>query len=36
MRLILREERPTTGRVIVAGKDLSRLSNWKLPHHCDG
>jgi cell division transport system ATP-binding protein len=33
MRLILREERPTTGRVIVAGKDLSRLSNWKLPHH---
>jgi cell division transport system ATP-binding protein len=33
MRLILREERPTTGRVVVAGKDLSRLSNWKLPHH---
>jgi cell division transport system ATP-binding protein len=33
MRLILREERPSTGRVIVAGKDLSRLSNWKLPHH---
>ena len=33
MRLILREERPSTGRVIVAGKDLSRLSNWKLPQH---
>jgi cell division transport system ATP-binding protein len=33
MRLILREERPSTGRVVVAGKDLSRLSNWKLPHH---
>jgi cell division transport system ATP-binding protein len=33
MRLILREERPSTGRVIVAGKDLARLSNWKLPHH---
>jgi cell division transport system ATP-binding protein len=33
MRLILREERPTTGRVVVAGKDLSKLSNWKLPHH---
>jgi len=33
MRLILREERPTTGRVVVAGKDLNRLSNWKLPHH---
>jgi len=33
MRLILREERPSTGRVVVAGKDLNRLSNWKLPHH---
>ena len=33
MRLILREERPTTGRVQVAGKDLNKLSNWKLPHH---
>jgi cell division transport system ATP-binding protein len=33
MRLILREERPSAGRVVVAGKDLSRLSNWKLPHH---
>jgi len=31
MRLILREERPTTGRVQVAGKDLSKLSNWKIP-----
>ena len=33
MRLILREERPTTGRVVVAGKDLNKLTNWKLPHH---
>jgi cell division transport system ATP-binding protein len=33
MRLILREERPSTGRVIVAGKDLNKLSNWKLPQH---
>jgi cell division transport system ATP-binding protein len=33
MRLILREERPSTGRVVVAGKDLNRMSNWKLPHH---
>ncbi|MBS2965819.1 cell division ATP-binding protein FtsE [Actinocrinis puniceicyclus] len=33
MRLILREERPSTGRVVVAGKDLNRLSNWKLPQH---
>ena len=31
MRLILREERPTTGRVQVAGKDLAKLSNWKIP-----
>jgi cell division transport system ATP-binding protein len=33
MRLILREERPSTGRVVVAGKDLNKLSNWKLPLH---
>ena len=33
MRLILREERPSTGRVVVAGKDLNKLTNWKLPHH---
>jgi cell division transport system ATP-binding protein len=33
MRLILREERPSSGRVVVAGKDLNKLSNWKLPHH---
>jgi cell division transport system ATP-binding protein len=33
MRLILREERPSQGRVVVAGKDLNKLSNWKLPHH---
>ena len=33
MRLILREERPSTGRVVVAGKDLNKLSNWKLPQH---
>jgi len=31
LRLILREERPTQGSVWVAGKDLSRLSNWKIP-----
>jgi cell division transport system ATP-binding protein len=28
---VLREERPTTGQVWVAGKDLGRLSNWKIP-----
>ena len=31
LRLVLREERPTTGPVWVAGKDLGRLSNWKIP-----
>ena len=32
LRLVLREERPTRGSVFVAGKDLSRLSSWKVPH----
>ncbi|MFC5906673.1 cell division ATP-binding protein FtsE [Streptacidiphilus monticola] len=32
LRLILREERPSTGAVHVLGKDLARLSNWKVPH----
>ncbi len=32
LRLILKEERPSQGHVHVAGKDLSRLSNWKVPH----
>jgi cell division transport system ATP-binding protein len=32
LRLVLREERPTAGRVFVAGKDLSTLSTWKVPH----
>jgi len=31
LHLILREERPTGGRVFVAGRDLSRLSSWKVP-----
>lgn len=31
MRLILREYRPSTGRIWVAGKDLSRLPGWKIP-----
>jgi cell division transport system ATP-binding protein len=31
MRLILREYRPTTGHVYVAGKDLGRLPGWKIP-----
>jgi cell division transport system ATP-binding protein len=31
LRLILREERATKGIVYVAGKDVARLSNWKVP-----
>ena len=31
LRLLLKEEQPTGGRVHVAGKDLSRLSHWKVP-----
>jgi cell division transport system ATP-binding protein len=31
LRLVLREERPTAGSIHVAGKDLSRLSSWKVP-----
>ena len=31
LRLLLRAERPTTGTVHVAGKDLSRLPQWKVP-----
>ncbi len=31
LRLVLKEELPTTGKVHVAGKDLGRLSHWKVP-----
>jgi cell division transport system ATP-binding protein len=31
LRMMLREERPTAGSVHVLGKDLSRLSSWKVP-----
>ncbi|QAY70399.1 cell division ATP-binding protein FtsE [Xylanimonas protaetiae] len=31
LRLALREERPTRGKIYVAGRDLSRLSGWKVP-----
>jgi cell division transport system ATP-binding protein len=32
LRLVMREERPTAGNVFVAGRDLSRLPSWKVPH----
>ena len=31
LRLVLKEERPTDGRIRVAGRDLARLSNWRVP-----
>lgn len=31
LRLVLREERTSHGMVHVLGKDLARLSNWKVP-----
>ncbi|WP_347042172.1 cell division ATP-binding protein FtsE [Brachybacterium nesterenkovii] len=33
MRLVLKETSPTSGRVYVAGKDLSRIPSWKVPVH---
>ena len=31
LRLVLRESRPTSGRVYVAGKEINRLAGWKVP-----
>ena len=31
LRLLLRDEVPTQGRIIVAGRDVTALSNWKVP-----
>jgi cell division transport system ATP-binding protein len=31
LRLVLRETRATEGRVYVAGKEINRLANWKVP-----
>jgi cell division transport system ATP-binding protein len=31
LRLVLREYRPSTGRVYVAGKEINRLASWKVP-----
>ena len=31
LKLLLREEVPTDGRIVVAGRDISRLSHWKVP-----
>ncbi|MDQ1666349.1 MAG: cell division transport system ATP-binding protein, partial [Actinomycetota bacterium] len=31
LRLILREQRATQGKVFVAGRELNRLHSWKIP-----
>ncbi len=31
LRMILREERPTSGRIVVLGEDLAHLSAWRTP-----
>lgn len=31
LRLLLREEVPTEGRIVVAGRDITRMSHWKVP-----
>jgi cell division transport system ATP-binding protein len=32
LRLVLREARPTRGRVYVGGKELNRMAGWRVPH----
>ena len=32
LRLLLREDEPTEGRIWVAGKDIGELSGWKVPY----
>jgi cell division transport system ATP-binding protein len=31
LRLVLREARPSSGRVFVAGKEINKLAGWKVP-----
>jgi cell division transport system ATP-binding protein len=32
IRLLLREEMPTAGRILVAGRDIANLSQWRIPY----
>jgi len=32
IRLLLKEEEPTAGHIFVAGKNIGRLSSWKVPY----
>ncbi|HEV8653836.1 MAG TPA: ATP-binding cassette domain-containing protein, partial [Actinomycetes bacterium] len=31
LRLLTKEERPSGGRIWVAGKELNKLASWKVP-----
>lgn len=31
LRLVIRESRPTSGRIYVAGKEINRMAGWKVP-----
>ena len=31
LRLLLREETPTEGQIVVAGRDITSMSHWKVP-----
>jgi cell division transport system ATP-binding protein len=31
LRLLLREEAPTRGRIVVAGRNIAKLGQWKVP-----
>src|ERR1700734_696539 len=32
IRMLLREEIPTPGRILVAGRDIANLSQWRVPY----
>jgi cell division transport system ATP-binding protein len=32
IRLLLREEIPSSGRILVAGRDIANLSQWRIPY----
>lgn len=32
IRLLLKEDEPTEGRIYVAGKDIAQLAKWRVPH----
>ncbi len=32
LRLVLREDVPSSGSIMVAGRDVARLHSWKVPH----